>query len=153
MTEPGISRRAALRGLGVTVVGAVAGYVVARNSSAAKPATATTAANGYGATYGTSSGTGGKLLARLSQLRPGGGIVLADQNVVVTLGSDSAVHAFSATCTHQGCTVSDVQNGVISCPCHGSQFNARTGAVVTGPAPRALPAVPVVVRDGGVYTR
>lgn len=153
MTEPGISRRAALRGLGVTVVGAVAGYLVARNSGAANPATATTAANGYGPTYGTSTGTGGRLLARLGQLRPGGGIVLADQNVVVTLGSDSTVHAFSATCTHQGCTVSAVQNGVISCPCHGSQFDARTGAVVAGPAPRALPSVPVVVRNGAVYAR
>ena len=153
MTEPGISRRAALRGLGVTVVGAVAGYLAARNSGAANPASATTAANGYGPSYGTASGTGGKLLARLSQLKPGGGIVLADQDVVVTLGSDSTVHGFSATCTHQGCTLSSVQNGVISCPCHGSQFNARTGAVVTGPAARALPSVPVVVRNGAVYTR
>jgi Rieske Fe-S protein len=78
-------------------------------------------------------------------------VVLADQNVVVTLGSDSTVHAFSATCTHQGCTVSAVRDGVITCPCHGSRFDARTGAVVTGPAPRALPPVPVVVRDGAVY--
>ncbi|HEX5267922.1 MAG TPA: Rieske (2Fe-2S) protein [Acidimicrobiales bacterium] len=95
----------------------------------------------------------GRLLARLGQLRPGSGVVVSDQNVVVTLASDSTVHAFSATCTHQGCTVDAVQNGVITCPCHGSRFDARTGAVLTGPAPRPLPAVAVVVRNGGVYTR
>lgn len=148
-----VSRRAALRGLGVTVVGAVAGYLVARNSGAAKNRSAAAAANGYGYSYGPAAGSGGKLLARLSQLTPGGGVVLAQQNVVVTLGSDSSVHAFSATCTHQGCTVDSVRSGVITCPCHGSRFDARTGAVVAGPAPRALPSVPVVVRNGGVYTQ
>ena len=55
-------------------------------------------------------------------------------------------------CTHQGCTVASVANGVITCPCHGSQFDAQTGAVIAGPAPRGLSAIPVVVRDGEVYT-
>jgi len=139
----------------VTVVGAVAGYLVARNSGAAQPGPVTAAANGYGrgSTAGTAAGPTGRLLARLGQLRPGSGVVLSDQDVVVTLASDSTVHAFSATCTHQGCTVDAVQNGVITCPCHGSRFDARTGAVLTGPAPRPLPAVAVVVRNGAVYTR
>ena len=152
-SEPALSRRAALRGVGVTVVGAVAGYLVARNSGAARPASPTAAANSYGSLYGPGSGNGGRLLARLTELRPGSGVVLADQNVVVTLASDSSVHGFSATCTHQGCTVSAVHDGVITCPCHGSRFDGRTGAVITGPALRALPSVPVVVRNGAVYTQ
>jgi Rieske Fe-S protein len=61
------------------------------------------------------------------------------------------VRAFSATCPHQGCPVSTVANGTIDCPCHGSRFDAKTGAVVAGPAPRGLTPVAVVVRDGGVY--
>jgi len=62
------------------------------------------------------------------------------------------VHGFSSVCTHQGCTVGSVANDVITCPCHGSHFNAQTGAVISGPAPRPLPAIAVVVRDGAVYT-
>jgi Rieske Fe-S protein len=62
------------------------------------------------------------------------------------------VHGFSAVCTHQGCTVGSVSGGAIVCPCHGSQFNAQTGAVIAGPAPRPLPKVAVVVRNGNVYT-
>ena len=36
----------------------------------------------------------------------------------------------------------------MSCPCHGSRFNADTGAVVQGPAPKALPAVDIKAVGG-----
>jgi Rieske Fe-S protein len=45
-----------------------------------------------------------------------------------------------------------VENGAISCPCHGSRFDAATGAAVQGPATRPLGEVAVVVRDGNVFT-
>ena len=72
--------------------------------------------------------------------------------IVLTRGSGDVVHGFSAVCTHQGCTVSTVAHGVIACPCHGSRFNAQSGAVIAGPAPRPLPAIAVVVRGGEIYT-
>jgi Rieske Fe-S protein len=71
-------------------------------------------------------------------------------NVVVTK-SGSQVHAFSSTCTHQGCQVNKVSGGRIDCPCHGSVFDASTGAVVAGPAPSPLPPVAVTVRNGEVF--
>ena len=75
--------------------------------------------------------------------------MLADQRVVLVRSGDQ-VHAFSSTCTHQGCTVAGVTDGVITCPCHGSTFDAATGKVVTGPATRPLPAVQVEVAYGVV---
>jgi Rieske Fe-S protein len=141
------SRRSALRGLGVAVGAGVAGYLVARTSSAAHGKGLTTAANGYGAAR-----TEGRRLADLGQLPVGGGLILTTARIVLTRGRNGTVHGFSAVCTHQGCTVTSVRDGVIGCPCHGSRFDAQTGAVLAGPAPRPLPPIPVVIRDGEVYT-
>jgi cytochrome b6-f complex iron-sulfur subunit len=45
--------------------------------------------------------------------------------------------ALTAVCTHEACTVSNYQNQVYECPCHGSQYNT-SGGVTKGPAPRSL---------------
>jgi Rieske Fe-S protein len=148
MTDRVLSRRTALRGSLVTVLGGVAGYLAARNSAAARAKAGTTAANAYGAT----TGQGGKLLASLDQVPSGGGVILGNPAIVLTRSSTDDVHAFSAVCTHQGCTVDRVADGTIDCPCHGSTFDVSTGEVVSGPASRALPSIPVVVRAGSIYT-
>lgn len=141
-----ISRRSALSGVAVSVVGGVAGFLVARNSGAYKPKSPTTAANAYGG-----APAGGKLLAAVGRVPSGGGLILSGPKVVLT-NTSGAIRGFSAICTHQGCTVDAVSGGVIMCPCHGSRFNAQTGAVVRGPAAAPLPAVGVQVRSGNVYT-
>jgi thiosulfate dehydrogenase [quinone] large subunit len=46
--------------------------------------------------------------------------------------------AFDAVCPHAGCIVQYDRSGVFICPCHGSQFNGKTGDVETGPAPTGL---------------
>ncbi|HEX4017796.1 MAG TPA: Rieske (2Fe-2S) protein [Frankiaceae bacterium] len=152
-----ISRRSTFTGLAVSVVGGVAGYVFGRNSSAAKDKSDTTAANSYGASTSTTTGStsgssGGTLLAPLAQIPSGGGVILTKSKIVLTKGSDGTVHGFSAVCTHQGCTVDKISGGVISCPCHGSRYDAQTGAVVGGPAPAPLAKVAVVVRGTDVFS-
>lgn len=59
--------------------------------------------------------------------------------------------AFSAICTHLGCTVAPAGNR-LDCPCHGSVFDAFTGKNLSGPAPRPLPGVVVHVAAGQVLT-
>jgi Rieske Fe-S protein len=142
---PVLSRRSALRGSIVAALGAVAGYLTTRTHL---PAEAGSAANAYGPT----AGTGSRLLVSLDRVPRGGGLVLGEDKVVLTRPSDDEVHAFSAVCTHQGCTVATVAAGTIRCPCHGSRFDAATGAVVNGPAARPLPPVEVTVRSGEVFT-
>ena len=79
----------------------------------------------------------------------GGGWI--GNGVVVTRESGNTIHAFSSTCTHLGCAVNQVSGGKIFCPCHGSEFDAKTGAVVQGPATAPLPTVKVTVKGGEVF--
>jgi len=126
----------------------VAGYVVGRTSGLTKPKAPGTGPNGYGPSTG-----GGTYLAAVSAVPPhGGGLILASDHVVLVREVNGQLKAFSSTCTHQGCTVAAVANGIIQCPCHGSQFSAVNGAVVNGPATRPLPPVAIEVRNGYVYT-
>jgi Rieske Fe-S protein len=65
--------------------------------------------------------------------------------------SAEGVVAYTAVCTHTGCEVSDWVEAMqqLHCPCHASAFDPKDGArVVAGPAPRALPALPLAVADG-----
>ena len=90
-------------------------------------------------------------LAKVADIPAGGGVILKDKNVVLTKDQSGKVSAFSATCTHQGCVVTAVEGGTINCPCHGSKFDASSGAPVAGPAPKPLPAVAVQQRDGAIF--
>ncbi len=67
--------------------------------------------------------------------------------------------AYSAVCTHLCCTVSSWErtsfggdtHGYLLCPCHRSHFEPWDGAkVMSGPAPRPLPALPLRIEDGQV---
>jgi Rieske Fe-S protein len=63
--------------------------------------------------------------------------------------------AYSAICSHAGCPVTGwlkgaaVDNDVLKCFCHNSEFDPRHGAqVVFGPAPRRLAALPLATTGG-----
>jgi rieske iron-sulfur protein len=61
------------------------------------------------------------------------------------------VLAFSAVCTHEACFVAGwlPDEDAIVCPCHSSKFNARAdGEVLSGPAPRSLPSLPLKIEGG-----
>ncbi|MEU9207967.1 Rieske (2Fe-2S) protein [Streptomyces sp. NPDC048415] len=94
---------------------------------------------------------GGTVLAKTTDIPEGGGKVFADQGVVVTQPTAGTFKAFSSKCTHQGCAVKGISNGVINCPCHGSQFSATDGSVKKGPATAALAATKITV-DGDSIT-
>ncbi len=96
---------------------------------------------------------GGKAIARASEVQPGSAVKFKDAGnpaVLVHLPSGDFV-AYSASCTHQGCTVA-YRNGQLACPCHGSVFDpANNGQVVMPPAERPLPEIPVEVKGGEVF--
>jgi cytochrome b6-f complex iron-sulfur subunit len=96
--------------------------------------------------------SGGQAIAKASAVAPGSAVEFKDSGqpaVLVHLDSGDFV-AYSAVCTHQGCTVA-YRGGQLACPCHGSVFDPANGAaVVSGPAGRPLPEVPVEVSGGEV---
>ncbi|HEU4542847.1 MAG TPA: Rieske (2Fe-2S) protein [Jiangellaceae bacterium] len=91
-------------------------------------------------------------LVSASDVPVGGGVILADQGVVVTQPADGEFKGFSSTCTHQGCTVGEVSDGLIRCPCHGSRYFIEDGTVENGPATQGLPEVAVSL-DGDKIVR
>ncbi|MET8246805.1 Rieske (2Fe-2S) protein [Streptomyces sp. NPDC005202] len=94
---------------------------------------------------GAAAGSGGTVLAKTSDIPEGGGKVFGSQGVVVTQPTKGEFKAFSSKCTHQGCAVNRIAGGVISCPCHHSEFSATDGSVKKGPATQPLPAKNITV--------
>jgi cytochrome b6-f complex iron-sulfur subunit len=61
-------------------------------------------------------------------------------------GADNSWVAFSAVCTHLGCTVKfEPDKDRIHCACHGGVYDAHTGKNVSGPPPKPLKAYKVKV--------
>lgn len=63
---------------------------------------------------------------------------------------DGALYAFDDTCTHRACPLSEgaMSGPIVTCPCHQSQFDVRTGEVLNGPATEPI-RVRRVIQDGG----
>ncbi|MYS79419.1 Rieske (2Fe-2S) protein [Embleya scabrispora] len=100
------------------------------------------------------TGTGdGKTLGPIGDVPVGGGKIYDDAKVVVTQPTAGDFKAFTAVCTHQQCLVGSVAAGKINCPCHGSSFDASTGAVLGGPASRPLAAKQITVANGQVVLK
>jgi nitrite reductase/ring-hydroxylating ferredoxin subunit len=76
---------------------------------------------------------------------PNGGTV----GVVLTRTS-AGITALRVNCTHQGFPVGRV-GAVLECELHGSRFNPETGAVINGPAARALTRYDASETNGGIY--
>jgi Rieske Fe-S protein len=151
MTET--SRRTVLAGAGAACAAALAGCSTYNSNSGgvdAPQGAPSTESSSAPAASGSGAGSGGggeAVLAKTSDVPVGGGTILADKKIVITQPQSGTFHAFTAVCTHAGCTVGSVSSGTINCPCHGSRFNISNGSVVNGPA--ASPLAPVNIKVQG----
>jgi Rieske Fe-S protein len=155
------SRRTVIAGVGVGAVGALAALAgcgtAANNASGdsgsmpTSDANSPTGASSSAAQDNGAANAGGTELGKTTDVPVGGGKVYDAAKVVVTQPKAGTYKAFTAVCTHQGCTVNKVASGVISCPCHGSKFSAEDGSVKGGPAPAPLAAKTVAVRGGSIF--
>jgi Rieske Fe-S protein len=142
-TGPGPSRRTVLAIAGLAGVGVVAGCSAAQDAANSAVDSATSSAK-----------EAIKQAIDKASIPVGGGKIFTDQQVVVTQPRAGEFKAFTAVCTHQGCLVNKVENGIISCgaPCgHGSEYDAATGQVKVGPAPRPLAEKKVTIGTDGIH--
>ncbi len=147
---PVATRRAVLAGAGVAAVAVLAGCAT-YDSAADSSGNADDGADGAaddGDDPGDGSGDAGGApppSAKTTDIPVGGGTIIEGRKAVITQPKAGTFKAFTAVCTHQGCTVVDVKNGTINCPCHGSRFSVADGSVVNGPASRPLREISVSV--------
>ena len=92
----------------------------------------------------------GTPVASVADVEAAGSIVVGTDKPILLCAANGTVVGHTAICTHQGCTVA-AGGADANCPCHGSKFNAATGAVLNGPAVSPLAVVAVTVANGQVY--
>ncbi len=93
-------------------------------------------------------GTAPEAIAKTSAVPVGSGLIVGE--VVVTQPAAGDFKGFSSTCTHAGCTLNEVADGTIKCPCHGSKFNLD-GSVAQGPATKPLTPQAVAVQGDSIF--
>lgn len=65
---------------------------------------------------------------------------------------DGTFRAYEQKCTHLSCSVYyEPGSGQIVCPCHHGFFDAKTGEVISGPPPRALPHLEVMQKENQLF--
>ena len=76
-------------------------------------------------------------VAKLAEIASGKMIgVKAKGKAILIANIGGKLHAMSDTCTHKKCGLSrgKLDGAEVTCPCHGSRFDARDGKVIGGPA-------------------
>lgn len=149
MTAESPTRRTVLTS-GVAVAGAAAGAVALAACGTDSGSSSNSGDGGGGSVAPAPSGA---TVGALNDVPVGQAkaVTVNGQAAILARPSADAAACFSAICTHQGCTVTP-EGAELKCPCHGSVFNALTGAVEKGPAKTALPSIPVKVDGSNVVT-
>jgi nitrite reductase/ring-hydroxylating ferredoxin subunit len=102
---------------------------------------------------GSRAGAG---IAKEANLAPGSAVAFTDAGpgkptVLAHLKNGEFV-AYSAECTHHGCTVSYRAKGDLACPCCRSVFDpVNGGEVVSGLAEESLPRLRIKLRNGRIF--
>ncbi|MHB9862622.1 Rieske (2Fe-2S) protein [Streptomyces sp. YIM S03343] len=131
--RPSATRRTVLRAVAVIPVAGLG--AAACSSGGGTPASGPTAPVELGAA---------------SEVAKGSAQLYLDQNVVVSRASDGTLKAYSSICTHAGCAINKLKGTTLVCPCHGSEFDARTGKVLRAPAIAPLTELSVETKNGKI---
>lgn len=84
---------------------------------------------------------------KTTDVRVGGmrSVTVAGKQILITQPKRGTFRAFDATCTHEGCAVTQLVGTRLVCGCHGAKFDSNTGAAAGGPVVRGLTRIRVAV--------
>ena len=90
-------------------------------------------------------------VARTADIKPGELAAFEVDGVrIAVVNADGRFFAIDDTCTHEQCSLSEegtLDGTVVTCGCHGAQFDVTTGAVLAPPAPEPVKAYPLRVEQ------
>lgn len=150
MNEKPLSRRKVVASLGAVSVAGLIGacsttdetqVVESPTSDAPSPSPSETASNEQTATG----------LIAVSEVPVGGAVILSEEKIVISQPTPGEINAFSTTCTHQGCPVSQITESGIVCACHNSVFSTLDGSVISGPATKPLDSIQVTISEDQIF--
>lgn len=75
-----------------------------------------------------------------------GNILIHGAVIVINDDKSQNLRVFSSHCTHLGCRISQVREGLLACPCHGSRFDLN-GTPKSGPANSPLKSLAYTIND------
>jgi nitrite reductase/ring-hydroxylating ferredoxin subunit/uncharacterized membrane protein len=81
-------------------------------------------------------------------------VQVGDTPVMLVREGDEVL-ALHDRCSHRGCSLAtgEVHEGAVTCACHGSRFDLRTGAVLRGPATAPQPVLDARTLAGHIQVR
>ncbi|MET7850977.1 Rieske (2Fe-2S) protein [Streptomyces avermitilis] len=132
--RPSASRRTVLRGAALTPVAGLGLAACSSGADGSSPATPTAPVE----------------LGAESEIPKGAAKLYRDANVVVSRAGDGSLKAYSTICTHAGCAINKLAGTTLTCPCHGSEFDATNGKVLRAPATEPLHELSVEARNGKI---
>ena len=88
-------------------------------------------------------------VGRAAAIKPGELAAFDVEGVrIAVANADGRYFAFDDTCTHEQCSLAaegTLEGTVVTCGCHGAQFDVTTGAVLAPPAREPVKAYPLHV--------
>ena len=91
---------------------------------------------------------------RTDEIKPGGMTAIDVRGTTIAVANvDGVYYAFDDTCTHEQCSLAEegtLEGTVVTCGCHGAQFDVTTGAVLAPPAPEPVKSYPLRIDQGNL---
>ena len=93
-------------------------------------------------------------VGKAADIKPGELVAFVADGVRIVVGNaDGRLFAADELCTHEQCSLAEegtLDGTVVTCACHGAQFDLTTGRVLAPPAVEPLKVYPLRVQDGDV---
>jgi len=148
MNDPHSSRRALIARAGAV---SLTGVLAACGGDDQPPSsTSKTPGAAPATTGGPRPPTSPAPLTTKSKIPVGGAVSYGADGVIVAQPTAGKFVGFSAICTHQECVLTNIKGDRIKCGCHQSEFSAKDGRVLNGPANRSLPKVDLKIEGENI---